>query len=321
MSKLRVAVLRGGPSNEYDVSLKTGATVLKELDREHYTPVDVFIDKTGTWHIDGLPGHVLDLRNHADVAWNALHGVYGEDGNIQRELESIGMPYTGSGVLASALAIHKGKAKELFARHGLVTPPWIALDAAHINDSVVRDIFRALSLPLIVKPMRGGSSIGISIAHSFYELYEALVQVSEHSSELLVESVVRGREATCGIIDGFRGEEHYALMPIEIVPLQDERFFSYNAKYLGASQEICPGRFSSAEIAAIQEAARIAHRALGARHYSRSDFIITSSGVSILETNTLPGLTDTSLIPKSLEATGCSLPHFFDHIIKKALGR
>ncbi|MEN9405585.1 MAG: hypothetical protein RLY47_544 [Candidatus Parcubacteria bacterium] len=319
MSKLRVAVLRGGPSNEYDVSLKTGATVLKHLDREKYQPLDVFIDKNASWHVDGVVTNPLDLRHRVDVAWNALHGSYGEDGEVQRLLESIDLPYTGSGVVASAVAMHKAKAKEVFVRHGLSVAPGIEVELSVIDDGDVREIFRTLPPPYIVKPVSSGSSVGMSVAHSISELHDALMRANEQSSNVLIESMVRGREATCGIIDGYRGEKFYALMPIEIVPPTDASFFDYSAKYSGTSQEICPGRFSREETNAIQEAARTAHEALGARHYSRSDFIVTPKGKPyILETNTLPGLTEESLVPKALAAAGCSLKEFLDHVIKQA---
>lgn len=320
MSKLRVAVLRGGPSNEYDVSLKTGATVLKHLDREKYQPLDIFIDKNASWHVDGVVTNPLDLRHRVDVAWNALHGSYGEDGEVQRLLESIDLPYTGSGVVASAVAMHKAKAKEVFVRHGLSVAPGIEVELSVIDDADVREIFRSLPPPYIVKPVSSGSSVGMSTAHSISELHDALMRANEQSSNVLIESMVRGREATCGIIDGFRGEKYYALMPIEIVPPTDASFFDYSAKYSGTSQEICPGRFSREETTAIQEAARTAHEALGARHYSRSDFIVTPKGKPyILETNTLPGLTEESLVPKALAAAGCSLREFLDHVIKQAV--
>jgi D-alanine-D-alanine ligase len=151
MSKLRVAVLRGGPSNEYDVSLKTGATVLKHLDREKYQPLDIFIDKNASWHVDGVVTNPLDLRHRVDVAWNALHGSYGEDGEVQRLLESIDLPYTGSGVVASAVAMHKAKAKEVFVRHGLSVAPGIEVELSVIDDADVREIFRSLPPPYIVK--------------------------------------------------------------------------------------------------------------------------------------------------------------------------
>lgn len=321
MSKLRIAVIRGGPSSESEVSLKTGATVLKHLNRDKFIPVDVFIDKAGQWHIDGAPGNVLDLRHRADAVLIALHGSYGEDGTIQRQLESIQMPYAGSGVMASALAMHKGKAKKIFVDHGLSVAPGMVVYVPDITDTLVRDMFRSLPLPLIVKPMSGGSSVGMTVAHSFHELYDAINAAAEHDTEILIESMIRGKEATCGIIEDFRGEAHYALMPIEIIPPQDARFFSYDAKYSGASQEICPGRFSKEETQAIQNAARTAHKALGARHYSRSDFILTPKGLYILETNTLPGLTEESLVPKALEAAGCTLSQFIDHVVGKTVRR
>ncbi len=201
-------------------------------------------------------------------------------------------------------------------RHGLSVAPGIEVELSVINDADIRDIFRTLPPPYVVKPVSGGSSVGMSIAHSIGELHDALMRAGEQSSNILIESMIRGREATCGIVDGFRGEKYYALMPIEIIPPPKASFFDYDAKYSGETQEICPGRFSREETAAIQDAARIAHEGLGARHYSRSDFIVTPKGkIYILETNTLPGLTEESLVPKALTAAGCSLKDFLDHVI------
>ncbi len=321
MTSIRVGVLRGGPSNEYDVSLKTGASVLQALSEHGHLPVDIFIDKKGAWHIRGISATPADLHAHVDVVFNALHGAYGEDGEVQRALDAVGVPYTGSGAVASALAMHKGHAKDVFTSVGIPTPPSALFKTDEHDDSYVRDIFRSIPSPYIVKPVSGGSSIGMSRAHDFQGLHDAIAHARNESPHVLIESLIHGREATCGVIDNFRGEDVYALLPIEIVPPAGSAFFDYDAKYSGATTEICPGRFSREEMALIQEYARKAHKALGARHYSRSDFIVTPKKIFILETNTLPGLTAESLVPKALSAVGCTLPEFVHHLVTQAVRR
>lgn len=322
MHRLRVGVLRGGISPEYDISLKTGQAVLGALPQEKYTPVDMLITKNGEWHVSGRPVTLREGAQKIDVAWNALHGKYGEDGGVQRELESFQIPYTGSNALASALGMHKHFSREHFRRAGLriAKGRWLSSNALWFKDhgtisAVSLEIFRDITPPWIVKPVSGGSSVGIIIARSFPDLRDALIQVAEEGEDVLVEELIRGREATCSVIDNFRGEELYATLPTEIIPPEENEFFDYDAKYSGKSQEICPGNFSREESELLQELAKRAHKAISARHYSRSDFIVTPRGIYILEINTLPGLTDHSLLPKSLHAVGSSLPEFLDHVI------
>ncbi len=322
MTRIRVGVLRGGPSTEYEVSLNTGKSVLDELSKhEDYQPIDIFIDKKGEWHLHGSPTDPADLHLHIDIAFNAMHGEYGEDGQIQQILENIKMPYTGSGVVPSALAMHKGRAKKHFKDVGIPVAPSSEFSVTEGDEPALREIFRTMPGPYIVKPLTGGSSVGVRIAHSYPELHEAVFAAAETSPDVLIERLVKGREATCGVIDDFRGEEHYALLPVEIVPPESSTFFDYNAKYSGGTQEIVPGRFSREETDTIQDYARRAHKALGMRDYSRSDFIVTPKQVYILETNSLPGLTSESLLPKSLNAVGSSVLEFLEHTIKRAHAR
>ena len=318
MSRIRIGVLRGGPSGEYDVSLKTGSAVLKHLPEETYAPVDILVDRRGTWHIGGMPLAEHQAFKRVDVIFNALHGAYGEDGEVQRLLELHRVPYTGSGVLSSALAMHKGKAKELFAREGLRTPQHRVLKVSNALDKDLVEIFQSVPPPFVVKPMSSGSSLGVSIVPDFQGLYDAARLAFEHSPEIIIEEYIRGKEATCAVIDAFRGEEYYTLPPVEIIPPQSAGFFDYNAKYGGATQEVCPGHFSRAEKEAIQDAARRAHCALGMRHYSRTDMMVSPRGVFVLEVNALPGLTEQSLLPRSLDAVGASLSQFLDHIVSLA---
>lgn len=318
--KIKVAVLRGGPSPEYDVSLKTGSNILSLLRKmeEKYEPIDIFISKNGEWHKEGLVHDPHEALRHADLVWNGMHGAYGEDGQVQKILESLKIPYVGSGAMSSALAMNKDMAKKHYEIHSLLTPRHELVRANTHNDEQLVYIFRNYLHPVVVKPASGGSSIGIKLAHTFNELKEAVKSAFSHGPKVLVEEFVRGKEATCGVVEGLRGEQIYALLPIEIKLNND--FFDYNSKYSGKTVEICPGNFSVDEVSTIQEMARRAHQALGLRHYSRSDFIVTPRGkVYILETNSLPGFTEQSLFPKALTATGVRPHEFVDHCVSLAL--
>lgn len=318
-----MGILRGGPSNEYDISLKSGAAVLKYLP-EKYHPVDMFIDRGGHWHVYGLKRVPHESLQYVDVIFNALHGEYGEDGGIQHLLEAHRIPFSGSTRLASALAMNKVLAKRLLARHGIKTPYFRIVDqefAPHIS-SLAAHLYKSFPQPSVVKPLARGSSVGIALARTALELEHALDEVFRHSPEALIEEYIEGKEASCGVIDDFRGERHYALLPIEIVPPPESRFFDYYAKYSGKSREMCPGNFSRHEKVALQEISKTAHMLLGLRHYSRSDFIIhPKRGIYFLEVNSLPGLTSESLFPKALQAVGCELPHFLDHVLLLSLAR
>jgi D-alanine-D-alanine ligase len=293
--------------------------VLEHLPDERYEPLDILVDRSGGWFLRGAPITPEELARRADVVFNALHGEYGEDGQVQRVLERAGIPYTGSGVAASALAMHKGYAKKRFFAHGIRTPLHVAVEAEHPD--ALRMVFENVSPPYVVKPMRGGSSIGVVFVDGFHALSEALSAVFKLSPQALVEQRIRGREATVGVVDDFRGEELYAFPPIEIIPPASSPFFDYNAKYGGESQEICPGNFSPEIKRELQELAKAVHKTLRLRHYSRSDFIVSPRGIYVLEVNTLPGLTEESLLPKSLAAVGSSLPEFLEHVISLACSR
>ena len=191
----------------------------------------------------------------------------------------------------------------------------------HTDDlyGAVTKVFRTLPQPSIVKPLSGGSSVGVNIARTFHELLEAAEHAFQYDSAVLVEEYVKGREATCGVIENFRREAYYALPPIEIIPPLAHDFFDYDAKYGGITQELCPSNFPAPIKNEIMRLAVTAHKAIGARQYSRSDFIVSSRGVHILEINTLPGLTERSLVPKACSAVGISFSQLLDHLIVLAL--
>jgi D-alanine-D-alanine ligase len=319
MQKIRVGVMRGGPSSEYAVSLKTGDAVLHHLPRDKYEAIDIFISEDGTWHIHGLPKNPHDALHTLDVVVNAMHGEYGEDGKVQAMLDHMQMPYTGSQAFASALAMRKDLAKQALKGTGIKTPYWktVAREDASVDN--LAELFRLIPHPSVVKPAGSGSSVGVSIVKTFTDLESALEKAFAVGGVAIIEEYIAGREATCGVIENFRNEKAYALLPIEIIPASDRGFFDHAAKYEGKSEEICPGNFAEEVKAELQRLARLVHTHLGLRHYSRSDFIIhPTRGIYFLEVNTLPGLTSESLLPRSLVAVGSSLPEFLDHIVSLA---
>lgn len=317
----RVGVLRGGPSSEYEVSLNSGAAVLAALRTklDHlYEARDILIDLAGKWHVDGREFSPAEAHHHFDVAWNALHGAYGEDGKIQAILEAHGIPFTGSDSLSSAVAMNKIITKDNLKKHELKSPYWkevLSSDVEADPEAAAAQLFRGFILPAIVKPSGSGSSVGVSVVRTHADIVKALKAAAEHGHSILVEEFIPGVEATCGVIEGFRGQELYALPPIEI--RTKNAFFDYNAKYKGESEEIVPASFGEQVKKELEELAKNVHRLLGLRHYSRTDFIIhPRRGIYILETNTLPGLTKESLMPKALRAVGSDLHELVDHVIR-----
>ncbi|MES3030795.1 MAG: D-alanine--D-alanine ligase [Patescibacteria group bacterium] len=322
MHKIRVGVLRGGPSSEYDVSLKTGAAVLENLSPDIYHARDILIDKQGVWHVGGIQVEPHTALEHVDVVFNALHGQYGEDGKVQHILEFNGVPFTGSNSFASAIGMNKELSKNVYKKAGLKTPQSRLVERGHDLENERREIFKLFPLPLVVKPTAAGSSIGVAIVKDFTSFSEALEEAFKHGDTVLVEEYIQGKEATCGVIDHFRDQVHYALPPIEVRPPKGN-FFDYKAKYgEDHAEKIVPGNFTEAEKKELEKLAILAHQALGLRHYSRSDFIVhPRRGIFILETNTLPGLTQDSLVPTALASVGSSLSHFLHHLVELAISR
>ena len=319
MAKITVGVLRGGPSSEYDVSLKTGENVLRHLPKDKYRTLDLFMSKKGEWHMDGLPSSPDQIMRVVDVVFNAMHGEFGEDGKVQRIFEMYGVPFTGSASWPSFVAMNKAMARDTFQDAGIKVAPGVVVRAGEDLDLAVHKVIRRAAPPWIIKPAKLGSSVGIYLASHPNELKESIARCLSHDSSVLVERHIKGREATCAVMEDFRNVKHYALPVVEIVSPPGKKFFDFESKYDGRTQEICPGRFSAQEKLAIQEAAIKAHQALRCSHYSRSDFIVARDGIYILETNTQPGLTSESLLPKAAAAVGLEFPHLLDHIVQLAM--
>jgi len=284
MKKIRVAVLMGGKSSEREVSLSSGAGVLKNLDREKYE----------VWGID-VPSALYKLEEiKPDLAFIILHGKGGEDGVIQGYLETLGIKYTGCGVLASAIGMNKRIFRMIAERKGIL----MAKETKQV--------------PCVVKPVNGGSSVGVTIVKDQNNLEKAIEEARKYDKEVIVEEYIEGVEVSCGIL----GE---SILPIiEIVPKKE--FFDYEAKYTeGMSEEICPARLSREVTKKVGEIAMKVFKMIEGKGFARVDFIIKDNRPYLLEINTLPGMTPNSLLPKEAKALGMNYSQMLDRIIDLAL--
>lgn len=319
MHGMVIGVLRGGPSREHEVSLKTGHAIASNLPRDRYTVRDIYIDRQGIWHERGKPTDPSRALRTVDAVVIGLHGEFGEDGQVQRILETLKVPFAGADSLGSYLAMHKVLAKEKAKEIGLLTPRYHLVEEGTDVEAQLAEVVRTFHQPVVVKPVKWGSSIGVSIVAGYAPLLKVTNELLESGSGgVLIEELIKGTEATAGVVEGLRGEALYKLPPIEIVPPEKD-FFSYEAKYTGVTKEICPGRFKKDVSEELMRQAAAVHEALGLRHYSRTDFIISPKGIYYIETNTLPGLTPESLLPKALDAVGVTFSDFLDHLIGLAL--
>lgn len=319
-----VGVLRGGQSSEHEVSLRSGQAILANLPEDRYTGRDIYIDKQGLWHLNGAPTSPDRVLPSLDVAIVPMHGEGGQDGEVQKVLERYGIPYTGADPFSSFLASHKLLAKQKATDMGLLTAKYRFIEPTDDVDAATRDIIRSFHQPVVVKPVRWGSSVGVSVVGGYVPVFYAIQELLEKGAGgVLVEELIKGREATVGVLDSVRGEDVYALPPIEIVPPAGATFFDYEVKYNGTTKEICPGNFTKDQSEELMRMARVMHTELGQRHFSRSDFIVTSRGIYFLETNTAAavGMTTESLLPKALAAVGIRFDDFLAHIVELALGR
>jgi D-alanine-D-alanine ligase len=302
----RIAVLQGGRSAEREVSLNTGAQVAPALAGLGHR-VDL-VDTAAPDFIDRL----RDL--HPDVAFICLHGRFGEDGTVQGLLELLDLPYVGSGVLASALAMNKVVSKHVFTMEGIPTPAYVALRAGESIDH--ERIVAELGEKSVVKPANEGSSVGMTIVHGVDELPDAIALAFRHDSLVIVERFVSGAEVTVGVLGN---DDPFALPTLEVVP--EHEFYDYESKYVpGMSRHIVPARISEAARTECQRLAVAAHLALCCEGMSRTDTIVTPEGeITVLEVNTIPGMTSTSLLPEAARAAGIEFPELCDSLVGYAL--
>ena len=298
MSVLNIAVFRGGPSAEREVSLRTGAAVAKALRSLGHVVTE----------IDPVPGR-LELPAGTDVVFLALHGTYGEDGLVQNELDHLGVPYTGCDAVASRIAFDKVLTKLACLRDGVPTSPFAVLHKGTTAWPA------GLKPPTVMKPVRQGSSVGLYFLDEESGMGPALAGVLQHDTEALMEAKVVGRETTVGILDG------RALPVVEVRPKQGN--YDYQNKYTaGATEYLCPAPFDEATTRAIQAAGLGAFRGVGGRDYARVDVMVAADGSPVvLEVNTLPGMTETSLLPKAAAAAGIDYPQLCQRMVDLALRR
>ena len=295
---LNITVMLGGPSDEWDVSLRTGAAVARTLS-SHGHAVHILDPRDDSWSL--LPG--------TEVVFLALHGAYGEDGRVQKRLEELGMPYTGCGVEASRLGFDKVLSKKRFIEAGIPTARYLVFDSAAAPWP------KDWQTPLVVKPVRQGSSVGLQFVLAESEWTGALTESLRYDTQVMVEEKIEGREITAGIL---------ADEPLPIVEVRAKKgLYDYHNKYTaGASEYLCPAEFEDAVTARIQAVGMAAYRAIGGRDYARVDMIVRPDGEPmVLEVNTLPGMTETSLFPKAAAAAGIDYTHLCQKMIDLALKR
>ena len=307
MARINIALLAGGSSGEREISLKSGAAVYGALEKDKY-------DVTRYDPRDDLSKLIRD-RDRIDLAFILLHGKFGEDGCVQGFLDLLGIPFVGSGVLASAMALNKKVAKDVYRSAGLRVIRDVML--CKDEDFSVDQIWEALGPSSVVKPVAEGSSLGTSICHSRKELSKGIQLAFQYDHEVMVEQYMEGREVTGAVLGN---KDLQALPLVEIVPNPAYRFFDYEAKYTpGATKEICPAPLPQEQTKKAQSCAKTAHKALKCRVWSRTDMIIQEGEIFMLETNTIPGMTETSLVPLAAKAAGLSLSQLLDKLIELSL--
>lgn len=331
--KLRVLVLMGGKSPEHEVSLVGGEEVVRHLDPNKYEILPLVISKDGQrWQLKN-PQELLSIKQEissakdlaltqeeirpeetpkrADVIFIAMHGPYGEDGTIQGILEMAGIPYTGAGVLTSAIGMDKAMFKKVMVGVNIPVAKSITLLKGDNEDMV----WETLTPPVVVKPSSQGSSVGVSIVHKKEELKRALEKAFRYGSKVMVEEFLSGMEVSCGVLGN---KNSIALPVVEIVPKNE--FFDFEAKYeSGKCDEIVPARISDELTKKVQEMAVWVYKAIECRGFGRIDMIICEGKPYVLEINTIPGLTSASLLPKEAAAAGITYPELIEKLIDFAL--
>lgn len=307
MKKTRLALLSGGVSSEREVSLNSGNQVFDALDKDKYS-ITRYDPKTD------LVKLVKDAPD-IDAALIILHGPFGEDGTVQGLLDLLDIPYQGAGVLGSAMAMNKLVAKRLYQASDIPTPEYLAF---HMEDVIDQNqVIESLGLPVVVKPACAGSSQGMTLVKTQQELGPAIQLAFENDDCVIIEKYLKGLELTCGVLGNNNPK---ALPVIEIIPGEAYEFFDYTAKYTpGETTEICPARIDDSITEQVMKIAINAHKALFLKGYSRTDFILYNDELFVLETNTIPGMTATSLFPQSAQVAGYSFSELLDQLIQLSI--
>ncbi len=311
----RIGILRGGISPEYHISLKTGAAVQQALAEAGFEAIDMLLDKEGVLHIKGIPVSVDQVGSHVDHVWNSLHGSFGEDGALQRLLDQYGIPYTGSGTLASAVAFNKQTAKEHAKALGIRTPQSLLIIPEN-DDSIAEvsaRIYKTMAPPWVIKPLSGGSSVHTFFAFTPLELAQIVEEALSHETPFIVEQYIAGTEVAVGVIDNFRNKERYVL-PVVDVTSPSRGVLSHEQRQ--EPHTMFPSRLRPGEREAVSALAQQLHESIGAKDYSQSEFVVDRFGkIWFLETDTHPALHPHAPFYQALEAVGSSLVEFVRAIL------
>lgn len=308
MKDKTIGVVMGGVSTEREVSLNTGKAILGALIEKGYKAVGIDLDPKNFIH------QLQD--NHIEIVFNAMHGKYGEDGILQGVLEMLGIPYTGSGVLASAIAMDKSISKQLFVSADIPTPRYQRFEKHQFQEAIIKDILASFTFPVVVKASTQGSSIGVYIVEDSGSLAGAVTQAFEYSDCIIVEEFIKGKEVTVAVLGGVSPK---ALPPIEIAPFSGK--YDYHSKYTkGATNYIVPAKLNAAETQLIGEIALKTFRLLGCCGVARVDFMVNQKNQPyVLEVNTIPGMTATSLVPKAAAAAGIPFADLCEKLLLMAV--
>lgn len=321
--KFRVGVLRGGPSNEYDESLKSGGNILQILREnlyEKYEPIDILIDKSGTWYMHGKKVGITDLQKNIDIIWNALHGHFGEDGQVQRLLEQTGIPFTGSGAIASAQSGNKLTSREILEKKGIKVPAYLVISSLKkINenllergmeemqedyyvDDVTKKIFHTFCPYWILKPKINKENKNIFMAKTLQGLKDAVRESIKHGEDILVEEHIRGENTTSFVINEYRNTDLYATIPYD------------------ENQNQIHKKFGSVTMQKIEEIAKQVHNFLGLNHYSQVNFLVHKNGIIyVSDVKVLPQTIVDSTFEKVLHAHGSTMTEFVEHVLNSLI--
>lgn len=302
---MKIVVVAGGHSNEREVSLMTGKQIASALKSDHQ--VDLLELKEPHTYIDNLRA----IKDKADLVFIALHGKYGEDGLVQAVLDLLEIPYTGSGVLASALAMDKVLTFDFLQKHGIQIADYFVIYNSYKLDEVKEHVIKRLDYPCIVKPNKSGSSVGISLVEDEDKLEKALQEALQEDGVVIIQKYIKGRELTCAVM-GNSHQTDLETLPVAEIITNEGKFFDYNNKYFSdKTEEVAPADVDPKVAEKVQLLAKKAHLVIGCRGLTRSDFILSKEDqLYFLEINTIPGQTEASLCPKEAKAAGMSFQEF-----------
>jgi D-alanine-D-alanine ligase len=320
MIRTTVGVLRGGPSSEYQQSLKTGATIMQALPEDRYDVRDIFVDKAGYWHLRGIPSDPAQILSQMDVVLNALHGRTGEDGAAVRILEHAGVPYAGARPHEANVAFNRRRAREVLREAGVLVPVHttfsLGKDSDRTTGDMAKEVFRQFGPPYVVRLVHDRAHAHIRIAPTIHALPDAIGDVLDERGQALVEEYIRGHDASVGLIEGFRNEDIYALPPVHTIAPEGVYLAGLAPHDDGTIRHECPSHFSHEHKEILVDAAKKAHAALGLSHFSRADFRLTPYGKAyLMDMSIHPALHEGAAFPAMLASVGSSTREFLEHAI------